>query len=139
MRMRTPFIITNADRSRLGSLLETRVSYDSNGATWRDELEVLLEEAPCVEMTAASDGLVTMNSTVRLVDADTGETRTVTLTYPDDRVFVPDAISVLAPLGVALIGRSEGDVVECLDEECRRRWRIAEIVYQPEREGEWRR
>lgn len=129
--------ITNADRRRLGALVATEAGRAWGSVHWRDKLDLLLEEAHPVEAKRVPESVVTMNTTVRIVDGETGESRSVTLAYPDDLELLPDAISVLDPLGIALIGRAVGDVVKCSDEEGR--WRVTEILYQPEQAGVWRR
>jgi regulator of nucleoside diphosphate kinase len=80
--------------------------------------------------------VVTMNSTVRFVIENTGEQCTLTLTYPRDMEPRADQLSVLSPVGTALIGLAVGDSIE---------WphpsgimlsvRVLELVYQPERAG----
>ena len=127
-------VVTDTDRRRLGSLLTT-----SAGRAWGTlqtvgELETLLEEASSVDSEDAPETLVTMNTTVKLVDLDSGARRTVTLVYPQDVCEVPHAASIVEPLGVALIGCQAGDVVQCPDEPGHN-FRIVEIVYQPECAG----
>lgn len=104
-------------------------------ARWRDELRAILEKSRPVEAELAPENLVTMNTCVTLVDVDTGERRTHTLVYPEYFDLLPDAVSILDPLGTALIGCQPGDVVQC---PCGRRCRVAEIIYQPEYAGAWR-
>ena len=102
---------------------------------WLDELESRLEDASSIDSGHVPATLVTMNSTVKLVDDESGASRTVTLMYPQDFDVVPDGVSVFEPLGIALIGCKEGDVVQCPDELCGRHMRIVQIEYQPERAG----
>jgi regulator of nucleoside diphosphate kinase len=104
---------------------------------WRADLESLLEQAQSVDPRRASKALVTMNTTVTLADLNTKELRTATLVYPDDVDLVTDGISVFEPLGVALLGCKVGDVIQCPAEQCRRRFRVAEIIHQPEQAGVW--
>jgi regulator of nucleoside diphosphate kinase len=130
-------LITTADCRRLGAWVAT-----DEGRAWaddrsRDELTTILEKARLVEAESAPENLVTMNTCVTLADLDTGERRTHTLVYPEDCDLVPDGVSILDSLGIALIGRTLGDVVQCPDEPCGRRYRIVEILYQPERAGAW--
>jgi regulator of nucleoside diphosphate kinase len=74
-----------------------------------------------------------MNSTVRVVDVDSGEERTVTLVYPADSGEQADEVSVTDPLGVALLGSDVGDMVQSLDDATTQHLRVAELLYQPER------
>lgn len=125
--------VTDVDRSRLGTLLGR-----DGFSAWGDrrslaELAETLENCASVDARFAPKTLVTMNTAVSLVDIQTGEPRTVTLVYPQDVDLFPDGVSVLEPLGAALLGCHVGDVVQSAEQpQCR--LRIAEVVYQPERE-----
>jgi regulator of nucleoside diphosphate kinase len=132
-------VITTADRRRLGAWVATDEGRAWGDARWRDELRAILEKARPVEAELAPEDLVTMNTSVTLVDVDTGERHDYTIVYPEDIDLVPNALSVLDPLGTALIGCQLEDVVQCPDEHCDRRYRVVEIIYQPEHAGAWRR
>jgi regulator of nucleoside diphosphate kinase len=84
---------------------------------------VLAEEVP--------GDVVTMNSTVEVCDLDGGETETFTLAYPDDADISRGRMSVLAPLGRALLGRRVGEVVQVAVPAGPRRIRIERLRYQP--------
>ncbi|MCE9552581.1 MAG: GreA/GreB family elongation factor [Planctomycetes bacterium] len=126
--------VTDADRRRLGTLLSgDELSHGGNARSVADLNELLEESAP-MDARLAPATLVTMNTAVRLVDVRTGDQQTVTLVYPEDVDLFPDGVSVLEPLGAALLGCQVGDVVQCLAEQPHRKVRVDEIVYQPERE-----
>jgi regulator of nucleoside diphosphate kinase len=74
-----------------------------------------------------------MNSTVRLRDLDTGEEETYTLVYPAQANVEENRISVLAPVGTAIIGYRVGDAVTWRVPGGRVRLRVEEVLYQPER------
>jgi regulator of nucleoside diphosphate kinase len=131
-------VITTADRRRLGAWVATDEGRAWGNARRCDELATILEKARPVEAENAPENLVTMNTSVTLVDLDTGERHTHTLVYPEDFDLVPHGVSILDPLGIALIGRTLGDVVQCPEEPCGRRYHIDEIIYQPEHAGAWR-
>lgn len=131
--MRTECLVTKADRRRLGSLLAT-----TEGRAWGTlqtvgELEALLEDAVAVSSRDAPGTLVTMDSTVKVVDVDSGEERTVTLVYPAESGESNDEVSVTDPLGIALLGCEVGDMVQSLDHSIEQHLRVAELLYQPER------
>ena len=77
--------------------------------------------------------VVTMGSTVRLRDLETGEEETYTLVYPDEADIEANRLSVLAPVGTALLGYRAGDVVEWPVPAGVRRFRIEEVVSRPRR------
>ncbi len=81
--------------------------------------------------------VVTMNSTVRLANMSSSEQIVRTVVYPEDLDLVANGISVLTPLGTRLIGCEVGNMVECDDPKYCGRWRVAEIVFQPERVGKF--
>mgnify|MGYP000883706300 FL=1 len=121
--------ITEHDMDRLRSLMEV---YTEN----TDLLEEMLDKARIVLPKDVPRNVVTMNSTVRVKDVDTGEERTFTLVFPGGRAD-NSAVSILAPAGTALTGRREKEIVERHVPAGRKRMQILEIIYQPEREGKY--
>lgn len=77
--------------------------------------------------------MVTMNTTVVLRDVDTRERETYTLVYPEQADISLDRVSVLAPIGTAVLGRRVGDVVEAKVPSGRRRIRVESIRRQQSR------
>jgi regulator of nucleoside diphosphate kinase len=71
-----------------------------------------IERANLVEPTEAPKGLVGMGTTLEYRDDTTGQVRTVTLVYPDEADLAAGKISVLSPIGAALIGLSVGQSIE---------------------------
>ena len=90
-----------------------------------------------MEPQAIHRGVVTMNSKVLLEDLDNRERMTVTLVFPADANADEGAVSVLAPVGTAILGYSEGDVVEWPVPDGVRRLKIRKVVYQPEAAGDF--
>lgn len=78
-----------------------------------------------------------MNSKVILRDLDTQEIMTYTLVFPNDANYEAGAISVLAPVGTAILGYSEGDTVEWPVPSGMRRLLVEKVVYQPEAAGDF--
>jgi regulator of nucleoside diphosphate kinase len=135
--MTREYLFTDADRCRLGGLL---ISDDARAAaSWQvlDELQWLLETSKAVQPETIPHDVVTMNSTVRLINGDSVDEIICTVVYPEDLDLIEDGISVLAPLGTLLIGCEVDDLVECEDGKHRGTWRVAEIVFQPERVGKF--
>jgi len=81
--------------------------------------------------------VVTMNSKVVLQDVDTQEEMVFVLAFPKDANVDRGYMSVLAPIGTAILGYSRGDVVEWPVPSGVRRIRIVEILYQPEAAGDY--
>jgi regulator of nucleoside diphosphate kinase len=125
-----PPVITIDDRRRLGSLLaDDDLCLHLEG---KRELEERLDDAVYVEWQEAPGTLVTMNTTVELADPRSGESEVLTLAYPDEAEFIDDSVSVLEPLGGALLGSAVGDVIQCAQGRGTTKFRIRRIVYQPE-------
>jgi regulator of nucleoside diphosphate kinase len=78
-----------------------------------------------------------MNSQVLLCDIDTLETMTYTLVFPKDADIDSGSISVLAPVGTAILGYRQGDIVEWPVPAGIRRLRIEKVLYQPEAAGDY--
>lgn len=105
----TPIHLTREDYDRL-RLLVTTALYTTTHATLaklRDELD----RAFVLESDAQREGLVTLESRVKFEDLTTGEVEDYTLTFPDRANVDEKRLSILAPIGTALIGYREGDVV----------------------------
>jgi regulator of nucleoside diphosphate kinase len=128
-------LITKADRRRLGSLLTSREGRAFGALQTIGELESLLEDACAVDSKDVPEMLITMNSTVRVIGVDSGVQRTVTLVYPRESDPSAEAVSVTDPLGVALLGRRIGDVLQSPDDAIREDLRVTEVLFQPERAG----
>jgi regulator of nucleoside diphosphate kinase len=93
-----------------------------------------LDRAIVVSSVAVPPDVATMNSMVRYIDETSGEQRTVFLVYPHKADGSAGKISVLAPVGTALLGLSEGQAIEWgFPDGSRRRLKLLEVVYQPER------
>lgn len=130
-------ILSSQDLERLEDLLD---SLPANATPHREALLQELSRAEVVEPQEVPPTVVTMNSTVRFSMASSQEEFCLTLVYPKDMDGSPDRISVLAPVGSALLGLSVGDHIEWPSPGGGMiRVKIIDIVYQPERAGEFHR
>jgi regulator of nucleoside diphosphate kinase len=130
-----PIIITDADRHRLEAMIE---SLRDNAGLRIDSLAALegeLKRARVVPQSDVHPEVVTMNSVVRLRDLVSDETQEYELVYPADADVSRDRISVLAPVGTAILGYRRGDVIEWPVPAGLRRLRVEEVLYQPGRAG----
>ncbi len=127
--------ITEHDRTRLEELVSVAAEFGKHA---RKDLEALSQELSRAKIVDSKDvrpDVVTMNSRVILEDLDTREKMNYILVFPKDANVDKGAISVLAPIGTAILGYSKGAVVEWQVPAGIRRIRIKEIVYQPEASG----
>ncbi len=105
-------LISVPDMNELRHLLDLR---RNSPALDRQHLEMLakeLDRAEVVSSDAIPPDVVTMHSRVRYRNLDTGEQVTYTLVFPAEADISANKISVLAPIGTALLGYREGDVIE---------------------------
>ena len=99
-------------------------------------LEEILGLARIVRPEKIPCDVVTMNSRVLYQDIATQRTQAVTVVYPAEADPSSGKISVLSPVGVALLGESEGDELELPVSHGRTlRIRIIDVIYQPESRG----
>ena len=129
--------ITEYDLTRLRILLEDAKASGYRGRDDLRELEAELNRGTVVAPQEVPGDVITMNSKARLIDLDTGEEMIYTLVFPDDADIDQDKISVLAPIGTAMLGYRVGDTFEWQVPEGLRRLRVEEILYQPEAAGDY--
>ncbi|QEF97800.1 Regulator of nucleoside diphosphate kinase [Stieleria maiorica] len=99
------------------------------------DLATELQHATIVDSASVPDDVVTMNSTVKLTDLETKRTETYTLVYPDDVNITVGRLSILAPIGTAILGNQVGHTVGGSDSADKSILRIDEVIYQPERDS----
>jgi regulator of nucleoside diphosphate kinase len=130
-----PIVITEFDRDRLTRLLEALRERPGADSPTLEALEIELERADVVKQQEIPPDVVTMNSRAQLVDLDTQEALSVTVVFPGSADVNSGRISVLAPMGLALLGCREAEEVEWPTPSRTRRLRIERVVYQPEASG----
>lgn len=127
--------VTHRDLDRLTALLDSNV--DRRDPTARAALEDELGRAIAVESEDIPADVVTMHSRVRFEDLDTGEGLEMTLVYPGSADVEHGRISVLAPVGSALLGLTVGESIRWpLPGGKTRHLRVVAVAYQPEAAGD---
>ncbi len=129
-------LITESDRRRLGTMLQDPLLSKIEQPGYLHSLEAELDRAYGVDPDQLPHDVVTMNSTVELRDLQSGEMETYTLVYPERADIQANRISVLAPIGTAILGCRVGDIVKVKTPSGVRRVRVEEIHFQPERAGQ---
>lgn len=138
MRKETNIYITEPDHERLTRLIE--IARERNGDENRQYLDSLEEElgrAEVVQQKSTPADVITMRSTVRLKDLDSGDDMTYRLVFPTEANYDDGKISVLAPIGTAMLGYRRGDVIEWKVPSGVRKLKVEEVLYQPESKGEY--
>lgn len=132
-----PIQVTASDLERLKKLLldAQRTSYRKS--VYLAHLQKELGRAEVVESKDVPGDVVTMNSRVQLADMDTGEEEVYTVVFPEEANAGQGKVSVLAPIGTAMLGYEVGDVFEWDVPAGKRRWKVKQILYQPEAAGDY--
>ncbi len=129
--------ITEFDFQRLNRLLRQAQHSDYRGSEYLAELQAELDHAQVVPSQAVSQEIVTMNSIVVLLDLATRKEETYTLVFPEDADIGQGKISILAPIGTAMLGYEIGDTFEWQVPAGKRRLKVKRIIYQPEAAGDY--
>lgn len=125
--------ISRLDQQRIEAVLE---SADPRHFPGLDGLEREIGRATVVDPEQVPPDVVTMNSRIRFADVASGQEFELTLVYPRD-AGQPGTVSVLAPVGSALIGLSVGQSIEWPGPGGRPlALRVLDVVRQPEAMGE---
>ena len=129
-----PITLSSLDVDRIEALL---AALPSSAFPGKDGLQAEIDRADIVAPKEMPPSVVTMNSTVQFSIVETGKEFVLSLVYPRDMDGSADKISILAPVGSALLGLSIGDELG---------WpgpggkpmtvRVKQIMYQPESAGE---
>jgi regulator of nucleoside diphosphate kinase len=128
-----PILLSSLDLKRLEALLDKMPQAE---AERHEALASELARAEVVEPSAMPADIVTMNSRVTFEDEATGDATTVTLVYPS-AAGAAGTVSILAPVGSALLGLAKGQHIDWpTPDGHERRLRVLEISYQPEAAGD---
>ncbi len=124
-----PIIVSSHDLRRIEALLASPLAAGSPVAA---QLEAELSRAEVRAPAAMPGDVVTMNSEVECVDDATGIERRLRLVYPNDADVEAGRVSVLAPVGAALLGLSAGQSIDWpLPGGKTSRLRVQRVVDQP--------
>lgn len=134
MDTRTPIILSRLDVERVEALLETPALKDSSVAR---KLHEQFDRAEIVEPSQMPHDVVSMNSSAECVEEFGNKHHSLTLVYPKDADADAGRISVLAPVGSAVLGLRVGQSIDWLGHGGRRlKLRVTAIQYQPEAAGD---
>jgi len=127
--------ITEPDYNRLSALIEKTREGNGVDRQYLNKLEAELDRAEIVDAKDIPANVITMRSTVRLKDLVSGDENTYSLVFPTEADFSQGKISVLAPIGTAILGYKSGDTIEWTVPSGLRRLKVDKIIYQPEAAG----
>jgi regulator of nucleoside diphosphate kinase len=123
-------IVTDADMERL-----TRIVRAFKHLLFRDQqqldlLDQILSESEVRPLTRVPKDVIRMNSRVCVFDCETRSRGRYMLAFPEEADISRGLLSILAPLGIALLGRRRGDVIEVQVPGGSRRLRIERVRQQ---------
>ena len=134
MQERTIYL-TEKDMKRLRELVMVARSFGKEEEKYLRELENELNRAKIVKPEDIPPNVITMNSEVSLKDLNTGEESVYRLVFPDNADISNGRLSILAPIGTALIGYAEGDIIEWPVPSGTAKLKVTKILFQPEAAG----
>lgn len=126
-------VLTRLDIQRLNEVLDTL----DGPVDLLDALENEIQRAKTVGHDRVGADVITMNSRVRFTDETSGREMVLTLVYPE-KAGAEGSISVLAPVGIALLGLKKGQSIDWTVPNGRQlKLKIIDIEYQPEASGDF--
>lgn len=126
-------ILSELDVVRIESLIEKTPGLSKQVAA----LEAELGRAKVVKPQEIPADVVTMNSRVRFRIVETNKEFEKTLVYPKDLANVAESISIFAPIGSAILGVRVGETIEWPTQHGISHVEVMDIVFQPERDGDF--
>ena len=129
--------ISKLDKTRLETLIDAVLGSESRDVEHIAALAAEVRRAVVLEPAEVPPDVITMRSRARLVDLDTGEILEYTLVFPSESDITSGRISVLAPIGTAMLGYRVGDEFEWEVPTGTRRLRVESLPYQPEAAGDY--
>ncbi len=135
--METEIRITVLDYIRLNKLVASSRKMKNIDLKNLEALEREISRAEKVESMRIAPEFITMNSVVQVMDEKTNKTWTIKIVYPDEADFKKGNVSILSPLGIALIGNKVGNTVQFDAPSGIVTISIQQIDYQPEASGEY--
>lgn len=123
-------LVTDLDFHRLSALV-SQVE-----GPFAEALEEELSRANVIAQKEIPKSVVTMNSRVQFLDEVTGQESEMTLVYPQDAKLEEGRLSILAPVGIALLGLSVGQEINWkLPNGQSKKLKVQAVTYQPEASG----
>lgn len=127
--------ITEYDLKRLRDLLADSMSTEYRNSAYLKQLDEELKRGQVVTPTEVPADVITMNSSALLLDLESNEEMEYTLVFPQDADPSAGKISILAPIGTAMLGYREGETFAWQVPDGLRKIKVIKIIFQPEASG----
>lgn len=133
----SPLLLSAVDYARLEPLIRDGVMSGSVPGDLLNALKSRIDKARVLDPTDMPRDVVTMNSSVRVRDLDTEEIEAYTLVYPAFADAAKGFLSIVTPVGIALLGARQGETVECVSSPSPMRFHVEKVEFQPEGAGQY--
>lgn len=130
--------ITKTDEEKLRGLIREAQYTEYRGSDYLKMLSAELDKAQIVDPHEVPPDVITLNSTAHLIDLEADDEMIFTLVFPEEADVSQGKISVLAPIGTAMLGYRVGDIIEWDTPGGKRKIRVNKVIYQPEASGDYR-
>jgi len=132
-----PIFITRTDLERLNAFFQDYRNRGLVDAGYVKSLQEELDRAQIIDAKSIAGDVITLRSRAVLKDLDTNEETTHTLVYPDESDPSHGKISILSPVGTAMLGYRAGDTFEWKVPSGLARYQVVRVEYQPEASGDF--
>lgn len=131
--MSRKIFITESDKVKLLKIINKAKYENLDNNLHLKDLEAEIEKAAVTSIEELPGNVITMNTKAVLLIDDTEEE--VTLVYPNEADILEGKISVLSPIGTAILGYGEGDVIEWAVPNGTAHIQVKKVLFQPEALG----
>ena len=133
----TKILLTRVDAEKLIKLISDAQREGYRGSSYLKLLAGEIDKAEIVEPHEIPSSVITLNSTALLVDLETSEEMVYTLVFPENADPLQGRISILAPIGTAMLGFRTGDTFEWDTPGGKRVLYVKAVTFQPEASGDF--
>jgi regulator of nucleoside diphosphate kinase len=133
--MKSDIVVTKVDYSRLNSLILNMLDDRKSNLFELNFLNIEIKRAEKIDSRRIGPDYVTMNSIIEVTFLDAGKSMILRLVYPHESNYQQGLVSVLSPLGCALLGYKAGDTISFKEPGGTQNLRIDNVIYQPEANG----
>jgi len=128
-------IVNSRDFTKLTQIINDTHAHGGN--QYLKNLAAELSNAILLDPENIPPDVITMNSKVEFTDVSESGKFVYTIVYPEDADTENGRLSVLAPIGIALLGYRAGDTVTWKVPAGIKKFQIEKILYQPEANGDY--
>tara|TARA_B100000614_G_scaffold155042_1_gene137330 strand:- start:4954 stop:5367 length:414 start_codon:yes stop_codon:yes gene_type:complete len=135
--MENEILVTEFDLTRLERLVDMCWGCEGFDEKNLEALQKKISNCIVVPPEFIPDSIITMNSTFTVENEASGEKKTYTLVFPEDADIKGNKISILAPIGIAILGHKVGESIEWTAPSGLKKMTFIDIHYQPETCGQF--